>query len=403
MDKLLLIFGVVINLGDGMEIYLPGVITQQVSCEIELSPWKEAILDCIQYSTLAVAVAFSGILAHRFGCRVLTLFSLYLSAISTVACAIVANYTTLLISRALIGFSLGLNFSVHSVLIAELISSKKVLDEMVMALFITYSVGGMWSAILGYLLLDVVGWRIFILLTSLPFFIPPIFMLHFSSALTSGQKTGQTVNEQNQKEEKETVSATVPNFVARTTKLGLFGFVVFFQGWLTILLVPTLIQAFKTKEAEPNSDCSVTVTQGKELLLLALVTFAAILGRLFMHFTRKKFNFRKFQVIVAILNVASFGGMLAQDHLAVVVTTNFIVKFLYGVTGMAKGYILYDIDYFGAEMFALGSSVSLAMNLVGGAVGTAMVAFAPLPSVIITALVLSALQILVVLSMTEVQ
>ena len=328
------------------------------------------------------------------------MFSLYLSSISTVVCAIVANYTTLLLSRALIGFSVGLNFSVHSVLIAERISSKKILGVIVMILYITYTAGGVWSAILGYLLLDVVGWRIFILLTSLPFFIPPILMLHFSSALTSGPKTGQIVNEQNQKEEEMVI---VPNFVARITKLGLFGFVVIFQGWLTILLVPTLIQAFKIKEAEPNSDCSVTVTQGKELLLLALVTFAAILGRLFMHFTRNKFSFRKFQVIVALLNVASFGGMLAQDHLAVVVTTNFIVKFLYGVTGMANGYILFDIDYFGAERFALGSSISLAMNLVGGVVGTTMVAFAPLLSVIITALVLSALQILVVLSMTEVQ
>jgi len=108
-------------------------------------------------------------------------------------------------------------------------------------------------------------------------------------------------------------------------------------------------------------------------------------------------------VIVAILNVANFGGMLAQDHLAVVVTSNFIVKFLYGVTNMAYGYILYDINYYGAERFALGSSFALTVGLVGGVVGTAMVAFVPLLYVIITALVLSALQILVVLSMTEVQ
>ena len=47
-------------------LFHPGVITQQVSCEIELSPWKEAILDCIQYFTMAVAVAISGLLAHRY-------------------------------------------------------------------------------------------------------------------------------------------------------------------------------------------------------------------------------------------------------------------------------------------------------------------------------------------------
>ena len=283
---------------------------------------------------------------------------------------------------------------------AELISTKKILDEILMISCLMYSAGGVWSAILGYLLLDVVGWRIFILLTSLPFFIPPICMLHFCIEEKSGPKTGQIEDEENQTVKKETV--TVPNFVARTTKLGLFCFSFFFQGWLTILLVPRLIQVFKIKDAESNSDCSSTATQGKELLLLAFVTFAAILGRLSTHFTREKFSFRKSQVIFAILNVACFGGMLAQDHLVVVLAFNFIVNFLYGVSYMASSYIVYDINYFGADRFALGSSVAIAVGLMGGACGTAMAAFAPLLPVIITALVLSALQILVVLSITEV-
>ena len=264
-----------------------------------------------------------------------------------------------------------------------------------------YNVGGVWSAVLGYLLLEVVGWRMFILLTSLPFFIPPIIMLHLCFAGKSKAKAEQIEIEKNQTEEQEMVP--LPNFVARTTKLGIYCAVNTFQGWLTILLVPKLIQVFKIKEAEPNSDCSVTVTQGKELLLLGLVTFAAILGRLFIHFTRKKLSFRLFQIIVATLNVASFGGMFAQDHLVVLVTTNFIVKFLFGITAMASSYILYDVNYFGAERFALGSSVAVAVGLVGGVVGTAMVSFAPLLPLLITAVVLSALQILVVLSMTEVQ
>ena len=195
----------------------------------------------------------------------------------------------------------------------------------------------------------------------------------------------------------------VPNFLARTIKLGLYSAISTFQGWLTILLVPTLIQLLKIKEAEPDSDCSVTVTQGWELLLLGLVTFAAIIGRFFIHHMRKRVSFRKLQVVVALLNVASFAGMLAQNNLTVVVVTNFIVKSLFGITALSSNYILFDMEYFGAARFALGSSVALAIGLFGGVVGTAMVPFAPLLSVIITALVLSALQILVVLSMTEVQ
>ena len=36
-DKLLAVFGALINLGHGVETYLPGVITQQISCVTELS------------------------------------------------------------------------------------------------------------------------------------------------------------------------------------------------------------------------------------------------------------------------------------------------------------------------------------------------------------------------------
>ena len=288
------------------------------------------------------------------------------------------------------------------VMIAEHVSNKRILDEIVFISCMMYSVGGVWLAFLGYLLLDVVGWRMFVLLTSLPFFIPPICMLHLCFAENSEAKTGHKESEQNQTViEEETV--TILTFVVRTSKLGMFAGVNTFQGWLTILLVPRLIQAFKIKETLLNTDCSVTVTQGPELLLLALVTSAAILGRLFVHFTRENISFRKMQVMVAILNVASFGGMLAQNHLEIFITTNFIVKFLYGIGAMAYSYILYDINYFGADRLALGSCVAVAMGLVGGVVGTAMVSFAPLLPVIITALVLSALQILVVLSMTEVQ
>ena len=285
-------------------------------------------------------------------------------------------------------------------MIAEMVSHKAVLDEIVMISCLMYAVGGVWSAALGYLLLDAIGWRIFILLTSLPIFIPPIFMLHFCFA---GPARPKIQEEKIPITEKETTAVIVPNLVARTVKLGLYCAVNTFQGWLTILLVPSMIQMLNIKEAESQSDCSVTATQGSELLLLGLVTFAAILGRLFIHYTRKKIPFRTMQVGVALLNVLSFAAMLVDDNLVLVVATNFTVKLLFGITAMSSSYILYDVEYFGAARFALGSSVAHAVGLAGGVIGTVMVPFAPLLAVKITALVLSALQIPVVLSMTEIQ
>ena len=409
MDKLLAVFCSLISLGHGVETYLPGVITQQISCATELSEWQEGTLDCILYITLAIALVISGPLSDWFGRRELMLFSLYLSGLSTVVCAIVANYYSLLLSRALIGIGIGLSCSTNEVMIGELASKKAILNDILMISTIMNAIGGVWSAGLGYLLLDLIDWRIFILLTSIPIFIPPIFMLHLSYAATLEQPDEQnqdipkgTMNEQNQEIPKGTMNVP-PNFIARTIKIGLFDGTNLFQGWITILLVPTLIQMLKIEKAEPNSDCSVTMTQGADLLLLGIVTSASLFGTLFRHFIGDMLSFRKLQVTVALLNMVAFTAMLAKENLVVFVVCNFVVKFLFGITAMNATYIFGDIDYFGTEKFALGSGISSAIGFAGGMLGTAMVAFTPMSYAITTALVISALNVFLVLSMSEVK
>ena len=321
------------------------------------------------------------------------LTSLYLSALSTIICAIVANYTTLLLSRALLGFCCGLRCSTLYVWAAELVSSEEMTAKILLVTGIMFHMGGMWSSVLGYLLLERVGWRTFLLFSSLPVIIPPIFMLHFCFT----KKVGSQIEvDQNKKE-----VTTVPNFAARTAKLGLFMAIVHFNGDLTTLLVPALIQLLNIEEAGPTSDCSVTMTQGPELLLLGLVTFAAIPSSLLAHWMKDKIGFCKLQGIIALIYTGNFVLMLTQQSLAVAILTNFIAKFLFGITSLSYFYVLYDVNYYGTDKFALGSSISTAMGLIGGTAGSAMVSFAPISSVVITALVLSALQMIVIRSMTE--
>ena len=327
----------------------------------------------------------------------MTLFSLYLSIISTVVCAVAADYPTLLLSRALVGFCVGLNLWVHNIIVTELASSKVVLSYISLMGSTMYTFGGVWIAVLGSILLDMVEWRVFMLLTSLPFFVPPIFMLHFCLAETVDS---QIQDEQNEAPQVDT--AAVPNLVVRLTKLCLYRAVSMFQGWLTILLVPTMIQLFNIRNAGLNGDCHETATQGTELLIVALVTFAAIPGKFFGGFLQKRVSFRKSQVVVGILNLGIFAGMLIQDNLVVVTVTNFIVKFLYGVSNIATYYILIDKEFFGETKYASASSVACGMGIVGGVAGTATAAFATTLHVTITALVLSALQILLAIAMTEV-
>ena len=282
---------------------------------------------------------------------------------------------------------------------AELAGSKDILDFIVFVGAVMLPAGGAWCGVLGFFLLDWVGWRVLILLTSLPVFIPSIFIIHFAFTGESERRA----QESDDIHELEDEDMTTLDFTLRVVKLGLFSAISTFQGWGTILLVPTMIQLLKIKEAGQNPDCQVTVTQGVELLLLALVTSAAIPGRMFVHFTRNKLSFRLVQFGVALLNVVCFTIMLIQNSVAGIVVTNLIVKLLFGASIMTARSFSFDVRYLGVSRFALGSGIICSSMLVGGVVGTAMVAFRSVLAVMITSLVLSVFQSFLVLSMKEIQ
>ena len=87
------------KLGDSVEFTLPAIITQPVSCELGLSKEQEHILALAQYTSAAVFSLCTILFLTRYPRRPIVLFSLYLSVISVVICAIVPDYISLLLSR----------------------------------------------------------------------------------------------------------------------------------------------------------------------------------------------------------------------------------------------------------------------------------------------------------------
>ena len=93
-DYVNVLLAMLIKFGDGVEIYLPGVIVQTVSCELGVSFFQEGILAVVFYLVQSVAQMSAVPLAKRFGDKFTLLFSLYSSIIFTVVCALVPNYYT---------------------------------------------------------------------------------------------------------------------------------------------------------------------------------------------------------------------------------------------------------------------------------------------------------------------
>ena len=52
LDRKLLLLGSLIKFGDGIEVYLPSVVTQKVSCELGVTSIQESFLAIILYASL---------------------------------------------------------------------------------------------------------------------------------------------------------------------------------------------------------------------------------------------------------------------------------------------------------------------------------------------------------------
>ena len=316
----------------------------------------------------------------------------------------VGNYLTLLLSRALIGFSVGFNLSVSYVLQVELASSKKVLDTLLLASSLGYSVGSIWVPVIGYFILDLLGWRTFLLIASLPIFIPPILILHISIAKKTNLEVSNQLTEQSENGETEAVE--VPNFKMRLLKLSLFSIINNYQGWGTILLLPSLIRLFNVKEVGgevggEDNNCE-TITQGTEFFLLAFVAGAAGIGRIASPIIRTRIGFRMLYTSLAVIVLVSYMMLLLiEQNLIVIVVMSFVGKLVYGMISMEKTYISYDVQYLGTKGLAIGSGIIQGASSMAVVAGTTLVSFASPQIAIIVGLVLSIVQIFVVNSMGE--
>ena len=335
----------------------------------------------------------------RLGRRETSLLSLYGGIVSTILCSVVGNYLTLLLSRVLIGFTVGLHLSVCFVLLAEQASSKKVLDILLLVGCLGYSLGSIWVPVLGYCILDLLGWRTFLLIASLPLMIPPILILHLSITSTSKLELS---NQAEQSENEETEVLEVPNFKMRLFKVCLFTSINTYNGWGTILLLPALIRRFNIKKDEGGGSNCESMTQGTEFLLLAFVFGAAALGRIACPFIRKKIRFRILYSLIAVLILICYMMLLLiQEDLVVIVVMSFVGKFGNGMMSMEKTYMSYDVQYFGTKGLAIGAGIIKGASLMSVVAGTTLVSFASPQIAIIFGLVLSIVQIIVVNSMGE--
>ena len=276
-----LICNVLISFGDAIEYFLPAVITQPISCELGISIEEEHTAAVCLYVSSAVMSILCIPISNRIGRRLLLLVSMYLSIIVTVICSIVPNYTFLVLSRVLLGCALALNLGTTSVYMAEVSTNKSFFTLSITIMTTAYSLGGGWCGLLGYFLIERIGWRYFILFTSLPIFIPPLLLLQFylPETLNKDLITSDSV---------VLIDGTpkLKSIIARTVKLAFYTMTSSFIYFGDILLVPVIMRDIN-KSKEVNVPCS-TIHGVQFLAISVLFGGCHIMGRIINYLFQSK-------------------------------------------------------------------------------------------------------------------
>ena len=286
-----------INFGDAVEMVLPAVITQPVSCDLGISTEEEHWAAVILYVSIAFMSVISIPLSNKIGRKALLLSALYLGIIVTVICSAASNYLFLIISRFLLGVSIALNLATTGVYMAEISPSWEFYTNSITLISTAYSLGGGWCGLLGYLLIDTFGWRCFILLTSLPIHIPALILLQFflpesrGNALYKDPKgEASTLVEQ---------MRSVRSVISRVLKLSTYimAFIGYYAG--DILLIPVIMRDIN-EAYDAKSPCSA-IHGAQFLVITGIFGGCHIVGRLLSYLLQNRVSST---VILIILSFA---------------------------------------------------------------------------------------------------
>ena len=379
-----------ITFGDAAEIYLPGVITQAASDELKVSQTQEGFLGIILYLFLALSYFILPAIKDKVGRKEALKAALYISIIATVFCCSVPNYWTLLVSRAVLGFCIGLNMSMAGAYFAEEVSNYTMYNVGTLCSIFTFTLGGGWIAILGYFLLSRIGWRFFILTTSAPLFLPPIIIIDCVLTDKSEEKAVHSPPEKN------TAVINVNGFWCRLIKASVLNFINTFQGWGSILLIPALLANLDKRKHD--------LTQDQELLILALLYgLAKLLGRILSIFLLKCSSSRILQPLLSAVIASCYLTLILQPDqgLTTTIIAMGIANMCFCVTRSELTLMEFDSHYFGTERLVLAGAVMSGCGMLGAAVGAIIAQFLTIYNALIFTFVLSCIQVVTFSCITE--
>lgn len=377
-DCLIILLTSLIQFGDGIEFYLPGVITQKVSCELRVSSTQEGVLGITLYVSLALSSLLSIPIARYIGNKRILLLSLYISVFFAVFCAVVANYYTLLLSRALIGLCVGLNAATEGVYRLERVSTGAVNTLGISAAMFSAAAGCGWVSLMSFFFIDMVGWRIFVLIVSLPVFITSIILLHCcigDEREALPEKCEDSVCENSQVKSSQ---ERCPHYWTNVIHMSMLRFINLLLGWGGILLLPALLRQInkEVSHQELSFDPCADTIHGTQFLIIAFVSgFGNIIGRVAGSWLHGRGNIRLIQGLLATAMTGAYIALIFDTSLVTVTISMGVTKCIYGMMMMQQLLWTYDGTLFGKADVGLAAAITFSAAASGAVAGNSFAAF----------------------------
>lgn len=153
-------------MADAMEMMLLSLLSPAIACEWGVTPFQQALVTTCVFSGMMLSSTFWGKMCDRFGRRIGLIASTLVASVMGVASAFSPHFYVLLFFRGLTGFGIG-GVPQSVTLYAEFLPTQQ-RAKCVVLIESFWAIGAVFEALLAYLVMATWGWRVLVLLSSLP-------------------------------------------------------------------------------------------------------------------------------------------------------------------------------------------------------------------------------------------
>jgi putative MFS transporter len=152
---------------DSMDLAMMTFVLAPVSSTFGLTPSQTGIVGSASLAGMALGAGLAGILADRFGRKIIFQYSMIVWGAASILCAFVWSYESFLVARFILGFGMGAEFPIAQSMLSETIPATH-RGKYIALLEGFWPLGFIGAGVLAYFLVPYAGWRSVFVAMGLP-------------------------------------------------------------------------------------------------------------------------------------------------------------------------------------------------------------------------------------------